>query len=113
MSDNANGTSTYKPGPGLPLSVIKHVKTIFEELSSEKLLNDCLRGKTQNQNESFNAMIWQTIPKTKFVTLPQLQFGVYDAVANFNVGRKASVLIFEKMNMTPGTHMINGCRELL
>jgi len=37
---------------------------------------------------------------------------VYDAVANFNIGRKASVLIFEKMNMTAGTHMINGCREL-
>jgi len=46
MSDNANGTSTCKPGPGLPLSVIKHVKPIFEELSSEKLLNDCLQGKT-------------------------------------------------------------------
>jgi len=46
MSDNANGTSTCKPGPGLLLSVIKHVKPIFEELSSEKLLNDCLQGKT-------------------------------------------------------------------
>ena len=27
----------------------------------------------------------------------QLELGVYDAVANFNVGRKASVLIYEQL----------------
>ena len=40
MSDKANGTTTYKPGPGLQLSVIKHVKPVFGELSSGKLLNE-------------------------------------------------------------------------
>ena len=41
-------------------------------------------------------MIWDRLPKSRYVSLTPLQFGVYDAVANFNIyiGRKASVLIF-------------------
>ena len=109
--DKALGTNTYKHGVGLPLSVLKHVKPIFEELSSESLLKDCLHGKTQNQNESFNGTIWERLPKSKFVTFTQLKFGAYDAVANFNIGRKASVLIYEKMMMIPGKHFLKGCKE--
>ena len=47
-----------------------------------------LHGKTQNGNESFNGLIWERIPKTTSVTLLNLDFGVYDAVANFNIGMK-------------------------
>jgi len=60
------GLSAYKPGPGLPLTVIKHVKPIYEELSRDSLLVNCLHGKTQNQNESFNSLIWERLPKTKY-----------------------------------------------
>ena len=42
----------------------------------------------------------------------QLEFGVYDAVANFNIGRKASVLIFDKLNMIPGVFTLKGCSTL-
>ena len=67
---------------------------------------------TQNQNESFNAMIWERIPKSTFISLKQLKFGVYDAVSNFNMGRKASILLFEKLNMIPGVYTIEGCAML-
>ena len=67
---------------------------------------------TQNQNESFNAMIWSRIPKSTYVLFSQLQLGVYDAVANFNIGRKASILIFEKLNMIPGKYCLEGCRKI-
>ena len=65
----ANGTSTYKLGPGLPLDVVMKLKLIFAELSDESLLEKCLHGKTQIQNESFNSMIWDRIPKTRCVSL--------------------------------------------
>ena len=52
--DRANGASTYKPGPGLPLDILMKLKPIFEELSDESLLEKCLHRKTQSQNESFN-----------------------------------------------------------
>lgn len=107
--DKAEGTNTYKPGKGLPLDVIKHVKPIFASLSSEELLADCLHGRTQNQNESFNGTVWDRLPKSKYSGLTQLRFGVYDAVANFNIGRKASVLVYEKMGMIPGKYMLRNC----
>ena len=46
--DYADGTSTYKPGPGLPLQVIFKLKPIFQELSNEDLLKKWLHGLTQN-----------------------------------------------------------------
>ena len=58
-SDIANNTKTYKPGPGLPLDIVMKLKPIYMELSSDDMLVKCLHGKTQNQNESFNAMIWE------------------------------------------------------
>ena len=42
----------------------------------------------------------------------QLKFGVFDAVANFNIGRKASILIYEKMNIVPGLFTLEGCCRL-
>ena len=75
------------------------------ELSKETLLSKCLHGKTQNQNESYNALIWERLPKTKYVSLIHLKFGSYDAVSHFNIGKKNSVLIFEKLNMIPGRYL--------
>ena len=48
--DKVTGQSPYKPGAVLLLSVIKHLKPIYSELSNEDLLKKCLHGKTQNQN---------------------------------------------------------------
>ena len=76
-------TSTYKPGCGLPLNFIKYVKPIFNDLSQESLLRKCLHGKTQNQNESYNALIWERLPKGTYVSITQLRLGSYDAVAHF------------------------------
>jgi hypothetical protein len=36
-------------------------------IANDKLLSKCLDGKTQNQNESLNGMIWNRLPKTVFV----------------------------------------------
>ena len=37
--------------------------------------------------------------------------GVYDTVANFNIGIKTSVLIYEKIDFVPGVHMLRGCNK--
>ena len=57
QSDIANGTSTHKHRKGLPPTVNKHVKSVFDNLSTDELLTKCLHGKSQNQNESFNGTI--------------------------------------------------------
>ncbi|MBY0580425.1 MAG: hypothetical protein K2P53_01900, partial [Rickettsiales bacterium] len=106
-----NQPPLYKPGLGLPRDIIELLKPIYKELSSDELLAKCMHGKTQNQNESHNMMIWERVPKTKFCSLLHLKFATYDAIANFNIGRKASVMIYEKLNMIPGKFMIDGCNR--
>ena len=45
----------------------------------------------------------------KVFSLTQLELGFYDAVSNLNIGRKASVLLFKKLNMIPGIYTLQGC----
>ena len=53
-------------------------------------------------------LIWERVPKTHYVSLTHLEFGVYDAVANLNIGMKASILIYEKLGMIPGVFTLKG-----
>ena len=108
-ADMANNTTLYKPGPGLPKIVIYHVKPIFADLSDPALLEKCLHGKTQNQNESFNAMIWNRIPKEIRVNASTFEFGVFDAVSHFNLGNIATLNTFDEMGIDQGFYTIRGC----
>ena len=90
QKDNIEGTKRYKSKGGLPIDVRQAILPIYTDLTIPELLQKCLHGKTQNANESFNGMIWERIPKIHFVRLDKLQFGVYDAIATFNYGKKAS-----------------------
>ena len=54
-------------------------------------------------------MLWDRLPKSCYVSFSQLELGVYDAVANFNILRKAS----EKLNMIPGKYAyLKGCQSI-
>ena len=71
----------------LPREVVIELLPIYMELSSDELLSKCLHGKMQNQNESFNATIWECLPKTKYKLFTHMELATYDAVACFNIGR--------------------------
>ena len=83
----------------------------MEELSKESLLSKCLHGQTQNQNESFNGMIWNRVPKGTYVGFRQFDIGVRDAVSHFNVGNAATILTYEKLGMDPGHYTYTGCSD--
>ena len=68
-------------------------------------------GKTQNPNESFTCTIWERFPKNTFVTLPNLEFGIYDYVARYNIRTKVSVLIYEKLNFVFVVYMLKGFKK--
>ena len=48
-------------------------------------------------------MIWQRIPITVFVGISAFQLGVYDAVAHFNIGGKATIKVMQTLGMSRGT----------
>jgi hypothetical protein len=107
----ANKTRLYKPGPGLPDNIIALIKPIYIRLSNNDLLTKCLDGKTQNQNESLNGMIWNRLPKTVFVGAEVLNLGAYDAVAHFNIGTKAAVNILSQLGLVPGQFFEQNMRK--
>jgi hypothetical protein len=57
-----NGTSTYNEDNRLPNLFIKDVEQISSRLSKGDLLNRCLKGMTQNQNDAANGMLWPRSP---------------------------------------------------
>ena len=63
-------------------------------LYNKPILSHCLHGKTHNQNESFNGIIWNRVPKQCFIKLKIFIIGVFDSVAHFNVGNLATLLIY-------------------
>ena len=63
-------------------------------------------GKTQKAKE-----IWESIPKKTFVTLPNLEFGLYNGVAHCNIRMKTSVLIYEKLNFVSVVYMLKGFKK--
>ena len=76
------------------------------------MLANCLHGKTQNANESFNGMIWNRIPKPNHVGLNILSLGVYDAISHFNNGRKATLDLMEEMNIPPCDFLMRACQSI-
>lgn len=62
------------------------VKGVYDRLTTDDMMLKCLRGKTQNPNESLHSRIWRYCPKHKNATANMLQFATCQAVANYNVG---------------------------
>ena len=57
---------------------------------------------TQNQNEAFNALIWQRATKETHSSLPTVELVTFLAVGIFNDGAKAIVHILENLGIKPG-----------
>ena len=105
--DLVNETNLYKCGADISLDVISAIKPIYADLTKESDLEKCLHGLTQNSNESFNATIWERASKSIYCGREVLELAVYDAVANYIYGRRATLDIFELLNMKPGHFTTN------
>ncbi|GFS61997.1 uncharacterized protein TNCV_2592791 [Trichonephila clavipes] len=86
----------------LPESILLKVKKVFRDLTEKDLLKKCLQGRTPNPNESFNKCIWERIPKTVFVGIETLKFGVMDVVICFNDGYVSRIKVSEALGIKPG-----------
>ena len=99
-ADKANNTSSYKSG---------HAFGYYQELCSDSLLKKCTHGQIQNQNETFNGMIWHHVPKHTYVGRQTFETGVFNAVAHFNIGNLATLRIFKSLGIEPGIYTRLGC----
>ena len=100
--DKLNSTTKYKRNVNLPLAIKKELEKVFQDLSQEKLLEKCLHGQTQNENESLNSVIWRKCPKSVFVSRSVLQIAVCSAVIEFNDGYCGINSVYGHLGLTSG-----------
>ena len=67
-------------------AVAEKVKTIYDRLTADALLERCLLGMTQNANESIHAKIWAFCPKHIFVGRGRIEIAASLGIAEFNAG---------------------------
>jgi len=93
----------YQP---LPQDVAEAVHPIYTDLSNKKLLERCIGGFTQNNNESYNQLIWKITPKIIPCGSKIVEMAAYIAAGIFNEGT-ASLLYYMKalgLSLGPNAH---------
>ncbi|XP_065678497.1 uncharacterized protein LOC136093423 [Hydra vulgaris] len=111
QADKINKTNVYKEKPGLPIVIRDIIKPVFIDLSDESLLKKCLHGKTQNNNEALNAIIWKRCPKDVYVGQTALEIGTASAVINFNEGLAGMLNVYSELGINPGKNCITFCNQ--
>ena len=81
--------STPEPhNPVISRELANYIRPIYTRLANQELLERCTLGATQNQNESFNNVIWLRASNTKFLGLPTVELAASTAVLDFNEGKE-------------------------
>ncbi|GFY54751.1 uncharacterized protein TNIN_72081 [Trichonephila inaurata madagascariensis] len=76
----------------LPADVAEAIYPIYEDLSNLKLLERCVGGFTQNNNESYNRLIWKITSKIAPCGSKVVEIAAYIAARIFNEGKIIIVL---------------------
>ena len=86
----------------MPEAGFEVIKPTYISLTDKALLQQCLRGATQNLNEAFNAMIWNLCPKQAFAGAEVVEISAHLAAARFNHGAATFLAELREMGCTTG-----------
>ena len=88
----------------LPLDndVTKALDPIYTDLSLRELLEQCKGGNTQNNNESYNGLLWHFTPKHLHNALKTIELANFLAVLIFNDGFYAILKMLQAMDVIIG-----------
>ena len=84
------------------------MEPIFKDLSADCLLNRCLQGLTQNQNESINNILsGDFVQRSLLIGRTKLELGVGLTIGQFNEEETAfDADVLEKCGIQPGSNAI-------
>lgn len=102
--DKATGTKTFNVDECLPEVFLEILRPVYMNLSDSKLLRRCVRGKTQNPNESINSMVWVRCPKHKYHGTRVIRFATASAVCHFHGGAAIKERVMQRLLIPAGTH---------
>ncbi|XP_025159347.1 uncharacterized protein LOC112589598 [Harpegnathos saltator] len=86
----------------LDLQIQEVLEPIYSDLSRPELLNRCKGSNTQNNNESYNGLLWHFVPKHLHSGLKTIELANFFVVAIFNEGFQAILKAFETMGVIIG-----------
>ncbi|GFY02785.1 uncharacterized protein TNCV_3506651 [Trichonephila clavipes] len=76
------------------------------------LRNTGLYGKTQNENENFNGILWKFISKDIFVELQTMRLGAHMAVIQFNKGLRGMLDVLDHAQIQVSANTEKGSAQL-
>ena len=104
-------TQLYNEDNRLPEVFINELNPIFTRLSKDDLLNRCLKGITENQNEAANGILWSKCPKTKFCGARSVRIAACETITLFNIGAASKAVTLDLCGVTPGVHTMRAFRK--
>lgn len=92
----------YVHEKALSENVLNDIRPIYEDFSNDTLLERCLGGFTQSNNENLNNMIWEITPKVMHNGTKIMQTTTCIAICIFNEGASSLLKIMRLMNVAAG-----------
>ena len=56
-------------------------------------------------------MVWNRVPKERFIKLKTFEIGVHDAFIQFNVGALGTLFVYDEIGVDRGFWTIKGCES--
>lgn len=89
---------------------MRELYPIYKRLTETHLLEKCLKGQTQNANESLHSFIWRKCDKTRSVSRRLVETAVAEGVGEFNFGHLAALQSLCKAKVSPGRKSVTIAR---
>ncbi|KYM95562.1 hypothetical protein ALC62_13786 [Cyphomyrmex costatus] len=91
--------------------VLQAIRPIYDDLSKDALLDRCIGGFNQNNNESYNQLIWIITRKTLASSSTMVTIAANISACVFNEGCSAHLAMLNSMGITLGQNAHNYCRQ--
>jgi len=99
---------TYDP---LTSDVLQAIRPIYEDLSKAALLERCVGGFNQNNNQSYNQLIWKITPKTVASGSAIVNIAANISACVFNEGSSVHLAMLYSMGAKLGRNAHDYCRR--
>lgn len=97
-----NTLDDFQHAPALTTDIQPALKSIYEDLTTDELLSRCVGANTQNNNESYNSVVWRIAPKHIFSGKNIVELAANCALCRYNEGSMPLLKIMETMGVTIG-----------
>ncbi|CAF3606683.1 unnamed protein product [Rotaria sp. Silwood1] len=81
----------------LSLGIMKAIRPVFDELAHPDALKKVINGGSQNNNESFHAVLWSLAPENRYTTGVVIDLYAAIAVLSYNEGDQSILPVIAEL----------------